>query len=114
VPAAIKVTVKPISVSNAHSTLVSVLIACLQSISQRFFPFEEISTDAVLSLDEDVFLVADEVDFAFHVWQNFQDRVVGFPARNHYWDESTAHWAYSSKWSNEYSMVLTGAAFYHR
>ena len=27
---------------------------------------------------------------------------------------SKQRWVYTSKWSNEYSMVLTGAAFYHK
>ena len=55
-----------------------------------------------------------QVEFAFHVWQHFGDRIVGYPARNHFWDEATSQWAYTSKWTNQYSMVLTGAAFYHR
>ncbi|KAM7288912.1 putative exostosin-1 [Ixodes scapularis] len=54
------------------------------------------------------------MDFAFRVWQSFPERIVGFPARSHYWDDTKAAWGYSSKWTNEYSMVLTGAAFYHR
>ena len=28
--------------------------------------------------------------------------------------KSKQRWVYTSKWSNEYSMVLTGAAFYHK
>jgi len=39
-------------------------------------------------LDDDVVLTTDEIDFAFHVWQSFPDRIVGFPARSHYWDNS--------------------------
>ncbi|KAI4794078.1 hypothetical protein KUCAC02_032295, partial [Chaenocephalus aceratus] len=55
-----------------------------------------------------------EVDFAFRVWQSFPERIVGYPARSHYWDGSRSRWGYTSKWTNDYSMVLTGAAFYHR
>uniref|UniRef100_A0A1A9WHX9 Glycosyl transferase 64 domain-containing protein n=1 Tax=Glossina brevipalpis TaxID=37001 RepID=A0A1A9WHX9_9MUSC len=84
------------------------------SISQRFFPFNEIETDAVLSLDEDAILNTDEVDFAFTVWRDFPDRIVGYPARAHFWDDSKNAWGYTSKWTNYYSIVLTGAAFYHR
>lgn len=54
------------------------------------------------------------MDFAFFVWQNFPERIVGYPARSHYWDSSRSRWGYTSKWTNDYSMVLTGAAFYHR
>lgn len=58
------------------------------SISQRFFPYEQIQTDAVLSLDEDAILNTDELDFAYTVWRSFPDRIVGYPARAHFWDDS--------------------------
>uniref|UniRef100_A0A4W3JG31 N-acetylglucosaminyl-proteoglycan 4-beta-glucuronosyltransferase n=1 Tax=Callorhinchus milii TaxID=7868 RepID=A0A4W3JG31_CALMI len=85
-----------------------------KTMSSRFFPYDAIQTDAVLSLDEDTVLSTNEVDFAFIVWHSFPDRIVGYPARSHYWDNSKGRWGYTSKWTNEYSMVLTGAAFYHR
>jgi len=53
------------------------------SISQRFLPYEEIQTDAVLSLDEDAILNTDELDFAYTVWRDFPERIVGYPARAH-------------------------------
>ncbi|XP_073811631.1 exostosin glycosyltransferase 1 ttv [Musca autumnalis] len=84
------------------------------SISQRFYPYDEIQTDAVLSLDEDAILNTDELDFAYTVWRDFPDRIVGYPARAHFWDDSKNAWGYTSKWTNYYSIVLTGAAFYHR
>ncbi|XP_067626852.1 exostosin-1 [Eurosta solidaginis] len=84
------------------------------SISQRFYPYPEIQTDAVLSLDEDSILNTDELDFAYIVWRDFPDRIVGYPARAHFWDDSKNAWGYTSKWTNYYSIVLTGAAFYHR
>ena len=58
------------------------------SISQRFYPYPEIQTDAVLSLDEDSILNTDELDFAYTVWRDFPDRIVGYPARAHFWDDS--------------------------
>lgn len=64
------------------------------SISQRFYPHKFIETDAILSLDEDATLNTDELDFAYLVWRDFPDRVVGYPARAHYWDDgkvSLAH-----------------------
>ncbi|KAJ8936690.1 hypothetical protein NQ318_012509 [Aromia moschata] len=84
------------------------------SISQRFFTHKEIETEAILSLDEDTVLTTDEIDFAFVVWKQFPDRIVGYPGRSHYWDDSKSTWGYTSKWTNDYSIVLTGAAFYHR
>ncbi|XP_035271247.1 exostosin-1b isoform X1 [Anguilla rostrata] len=83
-------------------------------MSSRFQPYETIVTDAVLSLDEDTVLSTTEVDFAFTVWQSFPERIVGYPARSHFWDRNKERWGYTSKWTNDYSMVLTGAAIYHR
>lgn len=83
-------------------------------MSSRFLPYDNIITDAVLSLDEDTVLSTTEVDFAFTVWQSFPERIVGYPARSHFWDNSKERWGYTSKWTNDYSMVLTGAALYHK
>ncbi|XP_023687908.2 exostosin-1c [Paramormyrops kingsleyae] len=82
--------------------------------TSRFLPHVAIETDAVLSLDEDAVLLTSEVNFAFLVWLSFPERIVGYPPRSHFWDASKQLWGYTSKWTNEYSMVLTGAAFYHR
>lgn len=60
------------------------------------------------------FAIWPQVDFAFTVWQSFPDRIVGYPARSHFWDSSKERWGYTSKWTNDYSMVLTGAAIYHK
>ncbi|GFS87696.1 exostosin-1 [Trichonephila clavipes] len=96
------------------SLIMKQLLIDLETISSRFFPHPLIQTDAVLSLDEDVLLTTEEVDFAFRVWQSFPERIVGYPARSHFWDDSRSCWGYTSKWTNDYSIVLTGAAFYHR
>jgi len=85
-----------------------------KKMSRRFYPFEQIQYDAIMHLDDDALLCDEEIDFAFEVWRSFPDRIVGFPARNHLWDEAKSRWAYTSKWSNWYSIVLTGAAFTHK
>lgn len=47
-------------------------------LSNRFYPFEEIQTEAVLSIDDDiVMLTADELEFGYEVWREFPDRIVG-------------------------------------
>nr|XP_012774456.1 exostosin-1 isoform X2 [Maylandia zebra] len=108
---------KPLPPRNkwpSTSVPLTVIEGQTKTMSSRFFPHDAIITDAVLSLDEDSVLSTNEVDFAFTVWQSFPERIVGYPARSHYWDSSRSRWGYTSKWTNEYSMVLTGAAFYHR
>lgn len=84
-------------------------------LSNRFYPYEEIETEAILTIDDDIImLTADELDFGYEVWREFPDRIVGFPSRTHVWDNITNKWKYESEWTNQISMVLTGAAFHHK
>lgn len=39
---------------------------------------------------------------------------MGFPGRYHAWDVNHQSWLYNSNYSCELSMVLTGAAFFHK
>ena len=84
------------------------------SLNNRFLPFDVIETEAVLSVDDDVHLRQDEIIFGFRVWRENRDKLVGFPGRFHSWDLEGNAWNYNSNYSCELSMVLTGAAFYHR
>ncbi|XP_061714154.1 exostosin-2 [Cydia pomonella] len=84
-------------------------------LSNRFFPYDEIETECQLTIDDDiVMLTPDELEFGFDVWREFPDRIVGFPSRLHVWDNGTNFWRYHSEWTNQISMVLTGAAFHHK
>lgn len=84
------------------------------SLNNRFLPFELIKTEAILTLDDDVQLRHDEIIFAFRVWRENRDRIVGFPARAHFWSPSEKQWVYNSDYTCEISMILTGAAFIHK
>ncbi|KAK3099014.1 hypothetical protein FSP39_025286 [Pinctada imbricata] len=96
---------KPLKVIKTHQN----------KLSNRFFPYHEIDTECILALDDDiVMLTSDELEFGYEVWREFPDRLVGFPSRVHLWDNSTTKWRYESEWTNAISMVLTGAAFYHK
>ena len=84
-------------------------------LTNRFHPFSEIQTEAVLSLDDDInMLTSDEFEFGYQTWREFPDRIVGFPSRTHVWNNVTRQWKYESEWLNQVSMVLTGASFYHK
>jgi len=52
--------------------------------------------------------------FLSRVWREARDRIVGFTARFHAWDSKNKQWLYSKKPNCELSMILTGAAFYHK
>ncbi|XP_025216012.1 exostosin-like 1 isoform X1 [Theropithecus gelada] len=96
-------TAMPLTVIDGH-----------RKVSDRFFPYSTIRTDAILSLDARSSLSTSEVDFAFVVWQSFPERMVGFLTSSHFWDEAHGGWGYTAERTNEFSMVLTTAAFYHR
>ncbi|CAH4030754.1 unnamed protein product [Pieris brassicae] len=85
------------------------------SLNNRFLPYHLIETEAVLCVDDDAHLRHDEIVFAFRVWREHRDRIVGFPGRYHAWDMNFNNgFLYNSNYSCELSMVLTGAAFVHR
>lgn len=99
---------------NIHLPL-EVVITTANKLSNRFYPFEAIETEAILAIDDDiVMLTPDELEFGYQAWREFPDRIVGFPSRVHRWDNATHKWKYESEWTNDVSMVLTGAAFYHK
>lgn len=40
-------------------------------LSNRFFPYKEIETEAILSLDDDILMLTlDEIEFGFQVYTN--------------------------------------------
>ncbi|XP_048094897.1 exostosin-like 2 isoform X2 [Alosa alosa] len=87
----------------------------------RLQPFSEIDTDAVLMVDDDTLVSVPDISFAFSVWKQFSDQIVGFVPRKHV---ITASGVYSygsfelqdteTGGGDRYSMVLVGAAFFHR
>ncbi|MFH4973533.1 hypothetical protein AB6A40_000242 [Gnathostoma spinigerum] len=86
--------------------------AKMNSLNNRFLPYDLIETEAVLSLDDDIDLKQHEIIFAFRVWREQRTKIVGFPARYHarYGEEIY----YNSNHTCQYSMVLTGASFIHK
>lgn len=111
----VAVSPPPVSEWPELSKPIEVIETKVNKLSNRFFPYNEIETEAIFSLDDDiVMLTADEIEFAFEVWCEFPDRLVGFPGRLHTSNNVTEKLKYESEWKNEVSMVLTGAAFHHK
>ena len=77
------------------------------SLNNRFIPYDVIETEAILSMDDDVDLTRDQIVFGFRVWTENRDRLVGYPARNHFWKEP-AGWQYRPGEYCELSLILTG------
>ena len=51
---------------------------------------------------------------SLQVWTEYPEHLVGFPGRVHFWSDEEKTWKYNSEWTNNISIVLTGAAFYHK
>ena len=84
------------------------------SLGNRFLPYEFIRTEAVIALDDDTQLRNDEIIYGFRIWRENRDRLVGFPSRFHSWNPINQTFRYKSDFTCEYSLILTGGAFYHR
>ncbi|XP_053447871.1 exostosin-like 2 isoform X2 [Nycticebus coucang] len=86
----------------------------------RLQVFPELETSVVLMVDDDTLISAQDLVFAFSVWQQFPDQIIGFVPRKHI---STSSGVYSyggfelqtSSLGNgdQYSMVLIGASFFN-
>lgn len=91
------------------------------NLNNRFKPIEDLRTDAIFSIDDDVIVPCRTLEFAFSVWQSAPLTMVGFVPRLHWLREEKnglAHYGYGGWWSvwwmARYSMVLTKAAFFHK
>ncbi|XP_021730193.1 glycosyltransferase family 64 protein C4-like isoform X2 [Chenopodium quinoa] len=91
------------------------------NLNNRFKPIKDLRTDAIFSVDDDVIVPCDALDFAFTVWQTAPSTMVGFVPRMHWLGEKKNTHAYydyggwwSVWWTGTYSMVLSKAAFFHR
>jgi len=90
------------------------------SLNNRFRPLENLQTEAIFSADDDMIVPCGDLDFAFEVWRNSPNTMVGFMPRTHSSVKSSnsLHYAYNCWWKvwwdGSYSMILTKAAFLHR
>ncbi|KAL2527154.1 Glycosyltransferase family 64 protein C4 [Abeliophyllum distichum] len=91
------------------------------NLNNRFKPIEDLRTDAIFSVDDDVIVPCPTLDFAFTVWQTAPHTMVGFVPRMHWLKKEKngmVHYRYGGWWSvwwtGTYSMVLSKAAFFHK
>lgn len=80
-------------------------------LTLRFYPFEEIRTDGVFSVDDDILMSEKDLEYAFGVWKRYSWGLVG-PYQRAHSDNSPSMTYVSGK--NAYSLILTGAVFLHR
>ncbi|XP_020855636.1 exostosin-like 2 isoform X2 [Phascolarctos cinereus] len=104
-----------------HPVPVIFKIQTVNRMRNRLQTFPELETKAVLMVDDDMLISAHDLVFAFSVWQQFPDQIVGFVPRKHV---PTASGIYSYGGfelqipgfgnGDQYSMVLIGASFFNR
>lgn len=89
------------------------------SMNERFRHDPRIRTRAVFMFDDDLGLQQRDIEAAFQIWRHWGGHgIVGFSPRSHtpslVADGPTAEWDFVVRPDDEYSMVLTNAAFFDR
>lgn len=84
-----------------------------RGLSDRFLPLAEIQTRGIMILDDDLTIMPQDIEFAFHVWREHSSQIVGFSPRIHRHDVQSNRHSYDHILSTEYSIVLTNIAFVH-
>ncbi|KAM6305683.1 LOW QUALITY PROTEIN: exostosin-like 2 [Aegotheles albertisi] len=103
-----------------HPIPVVFKVQTINRMRNRLQNFPELETKAVLMMDDDTLVSAHDLAFAFSVWQQFPEHIVGFVPRKHISTPSGVYSYGSFELQNpgfgngdQYSMVLIGAAFFH-
>lgn len=86
------------------------------SLNNRFKPMLEVSTDAVLSIDDDLVIPCDVLERAYMVWSSNTRALVGFSPRIATFDAVSGATVYGrwqhTWWNGLYNIVLTKAALF--
>jgi len=97
---------------NRHQ--VKITLPGVFGLEQRYVLPEDLDTEAVFQLDDDLRLSCEDLEFGFKVFKQFPKQIAGFVARGHYLDAESNTWKYKTRQFAEYSLLLTDAAFVHR
>ncbi|XP_070795448.1 exostosin-like 2 [Pituophis catenifer annectens] len=103
-----------------HPVPVIFKVQTVNHMRNRLQVFPELETKAVLMMDDDTLVSAYDLVFAFSIWQQFPDQIVGFVPRKHI-PSPAGIFSYGSFElqgpvignGDQYSMILIGAAFFN-
>jgi hypothetical protein len=90
---------------------VKVLGQTFDSLNNRFNPVDELKTDAVYIMDDDIYVDLKDLEFTFSVWRSRKDSVVGHFPRLHTYDPVTKDASYKLIGKAPYSIILTKSMF---
>ncbi|KAI3787230.1 hypothetical protein L1987_41567 [Smallanthus sonchifolius] len=95
-----------LSISSPGDAPISVIRQPSSSLNTRFLPRPWISTRAVLICDDDIEIGPKSNEFAFNIWRNNPEQLVGLFARSHEIDLTSRTWIYTVH-PDRYSILLT-------
>ena len=107
----------PREVVNASPLPVIFDVHTNNSINNRFRPLDDVKTEGIFNVDDDILVDCSSLYFGFQTWRTARDTLVGYNPRIH--SKSAGECKYNYKqwwhvwWGGTYSMVLTKAAFCH-
>ncbi|KAI8088561.1 glycosyl transferase family 64 domain-containing protein [Thamnidium elegans] len=90
---------------------VKVLSQAFDSLNNRFNPTEELQTEAVYIMDDDIYIDLEDLEFTFSAWQSRKDSVVGHFPRSHTYSPETHEATYRVVGKAPYSIILTKSMF---
>ncbi|KAI5073548.1 hypothetical protein GOP47_0011561 [Adiantum capillus-veneris] len=116
-------SVKAASRKSTHNIKLKIDMHDEDNLNTRFKPLDDLATNGIFSVDDDVVVPCETLGLAFNVWSSAQDSMVGFVPRMHWLQSETQDrelprylyggW-WSVWWTGTYSMVLSKCAFFHR
>lgn len=94
---------------------VDVVYAPKNSMNNRYIPYKQITTKAVLSLDDDFNHLTHEIVLGtYFIWKDHPDSIVGLIERSHELSKNTWKYVTIPTSRKRYSFVLAGAMFIHK
>lgn len=103
------------SISADLGVPVDVIYAPTNSMNNRYIPYKQIATNAVLSLDDDFNHLSHEIVLGtYFIWKDHQDSIVGLIERSHELFKRKWKYVTAPKSRKKYSFVLAGAMFIHK
>lgn len=110
--------VKNSNFSALNETLdvpVEVVQAPTNSLNNKFIPYNEIETDAVLVLDDDFNYLTHEIILAtYFIWRDHPYSTVGLIERSHEQSKGIYKYVTDPEYQRKYSIILAGAMFIHK
>ncbi|CAD5229985.1 unnamed protein product [Bursaphelenchus okinawaensis] len=105
--------VDPDLIPVLHVSIV-VLKMTKNSLNNRFLPFVEIETDAVLNMDDDFNVDHHVIELMFDVWKSNRRAIVGPNARYASASLNSTKAVYAMPENGVYNIILTSGTFIHK